>query len=691
MNNIYNKLINEKSPYLLQHAQNPVNWNPWNDEVFEKAQNRNIPVFLSIGYATCHWCHVMEHESFEDNEVAKLLNDSFICIKVDREERPDIDSIYMKACQIMTGTGGWPLTLILTPQKKPFFAATYIPKFSRFGKPGLIDLLPKIITTWNNHQQKIIESAENMTNLINQVQQDQNGHIKTQIVDSAVKQLNQIYDPVFGGFGSSPKFPCPHNLLFLLHNYFYTKDNNTLLIIENTLYKMRLGGIYDQIGFGFHRYSTDNKWFLPHFEKMLYDQASLSYIYLEAYQATKNPFYANVAKEIFSYVSRDMTSQDGAFYSAEDADSEGEEGKYYTWSYNELKTILSESEFKIFLQLYDITEYGNYCEESTGKNMKSNILFLNDLWPEDKKNQIELIRKKILSHRYKRVRPLKDTKILTDWNALMIASFAKGARVLNSDKYKNIAIKAAQFIFNKMFKHDFKLMHRYKDGDIAIHAKLDDYSFLVHALLELYETTFDVLYLEKALELCDFALNHFWDSKNGGFYFTSDFDEQLIVRPKEAYDAAIPSGNSFFLLNLIKIFKITGNVNYEKYAENLMKAFSQKVNKSPISLTQMLIGLQFIFNTSFEIVISGEKKLSQTKEIIKKLNNIYLPNKVVLFKDNSCSEKLNNIAPYVTNQNMINGKTALYICKGNYCKNPVTVDEIGSNPNLLYDSIFTQE
>ncbi len=668
-----NKLINEKSQYLLQHANNPVYWYPWGEEAFSKAVKENKPIFLSIGYATCHWCHVMEHESFESEEVAALLNEGFVCIKVDREERPDIDTIYMSVCQMMTGSGGWPLTIFMTPEKKPFFSATYIPKESKFGRTGMLELLPKIRDLWKNRKKDVLKSADEITKMINvNISNSGTGSINDDILKFAKGRMETSFDSQFGGFGSSPKFPSSHKLTFLLQNYHYSKNPGILSIVETTLEKMRLGGIYDQIGYGFHRYSTDKRWFLPHFEKMLYDQAMLSYTYLEAYQLTGKKFYADVAEEIFEYIHREMISPEGAFYSAEDADSEGEEGKYYVWGLEELKGILSESELKFLKERFNLTEVGNFIDEVHRKSTGKNVLFLNNRLSEKEKTIFEPIRKKILSLRAKRIHPLKDTKVLTDWNGLMIASFAKAARVLNKKKYEKIAISAMNFLLSKMLLKDNKLMHRYREGHIAINGKLDDYAFLIYGLMELYETTLDIEYLENAVQLNDFTIKHFLDEKHGAFYFTSDYDEKLISRPKDGYDGAIPSGNSIAALSLIKLAKITGNTSYETIAEKLIKSFSSSINQAPDGFAQMLIALQFAKNDSMEIVITGDRKKQETKNIIKAINHLYIPNKVILFKDPVNNEKIVSLASYTKNQKMVDNKTTVYICRGQVCKKPST-------------------
>jgi len=524
-----NHLINEKSPYLLQHAYNPVDWYPWGEEAFEKARRENKPIFLSIGYSTCHWCHVMEHESFEDSTVAEEMNKTFISIKVDREERPDIDNIYMSVCQLLTGSGGWPLTIIMTPKKKPFFAGTYFPKETRFGRIGIIELTQKIAESWIVERDKINSSAEQIVEAIkNQQNISGNSEITEEAMNNAFEQFKSRFDSQFGGFGSSPKFPSPHNLTFLLRYWKHTGNLDALKMVEKTISSMRLGGIFDHIGFGFHRYSTDREWFLPHFEKMLYDQAMLTSAYIETYQATQNEEYALVAREIIEYVLRDMTSSEGGFYSAEDADSEGIEGKFYVWSIDEIRKILNEKEAQLFITTYNLEQDGNFSEEATkiktGENiphLKSNLhdiakrIVLNQ---SELERRLETIRQKLFAEREKRIHPYKDDKILTDWNGLMIASLAKTARVLDNDKFKNAAIKAMEFILTKMKDSNNRLLHRYRDGEFSIQATLDDYAFVIWGLLELYETTFDINYLKTAIELQNTQNEYFWDEINFGYF-----------------------------------------------------------------------------------------------------------------------------------------------------------------------------
>ncbi|MCL5027452.1 MAG: thioredoxin domain-containing protein [Bacteroidetes bacterium] len=676
-----NRLIKEQSPYLLQHSYNPVNWYPWNDEAFEKAIEEDKPIFLSIGYSTCHWCHVMEKESFEDDEVAKLMNEVFVSIKVDREERPDIDGIYMNVCQMLTDSGGWPLTIIMTPDKKPFFAGTYFPKESRFGRIGMLELVPRIKELWSSKRDEIISSANEITSaLINSSNAKDEIKIDEKVFDKAFDEFNRRFDHQFGGFGSAPKFPTPHNFLFLLRYWKRNNNHDALNIVEKSLHEIRNGGIFDHIGFGFHRYSTDREWLVPHFEKMLYDQALLAIAYTEIYQVTQNEFYKKTAEEIFTYVLRDITSPDGGFYSAEDADSEGEEGKFYLWSEEEIKSILKEDS-NLFIKIFGVEEDGNWIDQMHGgrnganilhlkKNLKDSAVGLN-LSFDELEQKIKRARIKLFDHREKRIHSFKDDKILTDWNGLMISALAKAAQTFNNKQYLTTAEKAMEFILARMKSEDGKLLHRFRKGVAGIPANLDDYSFIVSAMIDLYESSFNTKYLKKAFELNDIMIKHFWDEKDGGFFFTSDDSEQLLSRQKEIYDGAIPSGNSVAILNLLRLSKISGNTEYEKKASRIIKTFSKTINSSPSSFTQFLVALDFAFGPSFEIVISGEKNSVDTMEMLETLNKHYLPNKIVIL--NSASDKeIKLIAPFTVNQEQVEHKTTVYVCKNYECKMPIT-------------------
>ena len=565
-----NKLKNSYSPYLLQHADNPVNWYPWCDEAFNKALEEDKPIFLSIGYATCHWCHVMEHESFEDQEVARLMNETFVSIKVDREERPDIDSIYMTVCQMITGSGGWPLTIIMAPDKKPFFAGTYFPKRSIYGRIGLVDLTLRVRELWENNRSELLQSAKGIAVHLHERPSVSGGEQPgVKMLDAAYTRLEALFDHKYAGFGNAPKFPTPHTLRFLLRYWKDTGTPSALQMVEQTLHNMRYGGIYDQIGFGFHRYSTDSEWRVPQFEKMLYDQALISMAYVEAYQATGDVFYRKVVGEIFTYVFNDMKSEDGAFYSAEDADSEGVEGKYYLFSKKEIEEILDADDALFSIEVFGITEDGNYLVEGTGSKNGFNILHLDE--SEDKLAQrlgltqeqfevnLEKVRTVLLEHRNQRIHPLRDDKILTDWNGLMIAAMAKAAKAFDEPLYAEAAQHCLSFVLENMRDNKGRLLHRYWNGHAGVNAYLDDYAFLIWGVFELYQYSFDPNLLNLMLDLQNDLIIRFWDGNNSGFFMTSNDAEELLARSKEIYDGAIPSGNSVAFQDLMRLSALTGD------------------------------------------------------------------------------------------------------------------------------------
>ena len=680
-----NRLINEKSPYLLQHAHNPVDWYSWCDEAFEKAAESDKPIFLSIGYSTCHWCHVMEKESFEDDEVAELLNNEMIAIKVDREERPDLDNVYMTVCQMLTQSGGWPLTIIMTPDKIPFFAGTYIPKNTRFGRVGMLELIPRIKDFWKNRKDEVLESAKKIQEALKQVDNSNPGQrMDETILDRAFSELESRYDEQLGGFGNAPKFPSPHNFLFLLRYWQRTGNKKALEMVEKTLMNMRMGGIYDHIGYGFHRYSTDRKWLLPHFEKMLYDQAMLAIAYIEAYQATGKKEYASTAREIFTYVLRDMTSHEGGFYSAEDADSEGEEGKFYVWTEKEMENIFGESA-GLVAELFSITKQGNFMEESTGKTTGDNILHMSkslentageiDMPISELENKLSTARDILFGEREKRIRPYKDDKILTDWNGLMIAALATGSKVFENRLYTDAARRAADFILDKMRKSNGDLLHRYRENEAAIEGNADDYAFFIWGLIELYEATFEAEYLKHAIGLTEFFISHFYDRERGGFFFTPDNGEALLVRKREIYDGAVPSANSVAMLNLIKLARITGRSDFEEIAEKTAAAFSDTVRSMPSAHTFLMCALEYITARSFEVVITGKEGSSDTNEMITMLNNKYYPNMVSIFRPAEKNSGIDMLAEYLKDYKCVDSKATAYICRNNTCAAPVTSAE----------------
>ena len=679
-----NRLIGEKSPYLLQHAYNPVDWYPWGDEAFGKAEKENRPIFLSIGYSTCHWCHVMEKESFEDEDVARLMNDAFVSIKVDREERPDIDSVYMTVCHMMTGSGGWPLTIVMTPDKKPFFAATYLPREARFGRAGMKELIPRIKRLWENNRGEALTSADKVTSILETTSIEPNGRELTEgTLEIAYRQLSRNFDVQHGGFSNAPKFPTPHNLMYLLRYWRRTGDEWALKMVEMTLVNMRSGGIYDHLGFGFHRYSTDDRWIVPHFEKMLYGQALLAMAYIEAYQATGKKEYGETAREIFTYVLRDMTAPEGGFYSAEDADSEGEEGKFYLWRAEEIGGILTAEETEIFTKVFTIQREGNFREEvtgaETGKNIPHIIRPFSALAKElgmslgELEERLEKAREKLFAVREKRAHPYKDDKILTDWNGLMIAALAKGAGAFHEPAYGEAATRAAEFILARMRDINGRLYHRYRDGEAAIPAFLDDYAFLSWGMVELYEATFDSGYLRRAIELNDMMIKHFWDPENGGFYFSADDAEGMLMRKKELYDGAIPSGNSVAMLNLLRLSHLAGNSLYEEQAAHLLRACSKTIAEAPLAYTQFMAALDFSLGPSSQVVIVGNPRSGDTITMIETLQGSFIPNKVVMFRSTEEQDPdIIRLAEYTKDLESIEGKATAYVCRDFRCDLPTT-------------------
>jgi uncharacterized protein YyaL (SSP411 family) len=683
----YNRLHHEKSPYLLQHADNPVDWYPWGEEAFARARAEDKPVFLSIGYSTCHWCHVMERESFEDSTVAKLLNETFVCVKVDREERPDVDELYMAVCQMMTGSGGWPLTVILSPERKPFFAGTYFPRETRFGRIGLLDLIPRLQEIWTSRRSEALQSAEQILATLHQsadvAKSDGGSPLSRADLDSAYAILSRSFDERYGGFGEAPKFPAAHNLLFLLRYWHRSGDGHALYMVEKTLESMRQGGIFDHLGFGFHRYSTDDRWLVPHFEKMLYDQAMISLAFAEAYQATRREDFAQTTRQVFQYVIDNMQDPQGGFYSAEDADSEGEEGKFYLWKEEEIRNLLGEREANAFIRAYGIETVGNFADPQNGHNSGDNIPHLRQS-PEalaealglsvgELEELLEGARRKLLMQREGRVPPNKDDKILTDWNGLMIAALAKGAHILGESKYAQDAARAADFILNQMRRTDGRLLHRYRDGEAAILAYLDDYAFLIWGLLELYEATFDVHFLKTALDLQEDLTEHYWDQESGGFFMSADDGEELLLRRKEFYDGALPSGNSIALLNLVRLARITADERYEQAAAAMVRSFEGTVQRYPAGFTQFLSACDFALGPSWEIVIAGDLQNDDTQRMIGTLRGIYSPNKIVLHRPGKAGfSQISELSPLTQAMNPIDGRATAYVCRDYVCGLPTT-------------------
>jgi len=669
-----------------------VDWYPWGEEAFEKARIENKPVFLSIGYSTCHWCHVMAHESFEDEEVARLMNEAFVPVKVDREERPDIDNIYMTVCQIILGRGGWPLTIIMTPGKKPFFAGTYIPKKSRFNQTGMMELIPRIKEIWDQQHEEVLDSAEKITSTIqNMIVESAGEGLGEEIIEEAYDELLNSFDAEYGGFEGAPKFPTPHKISFLLRYWKRSGNPEALDMVEHTLDNMRSGGIYDHLGSGFHRYSTDNMWLLPHFEKMLYDQALTAIAYSEAYQVSGKDLYKETVEGILDYVLRDMTSPEGGFYCGEDADVEGEEGKYYLWTIEEVMSILGPEDSELIIKMFNLKRGGNFEEEIRGRKTGTNLFYMVlspgslatelEIPVEEVEDRVKHALEKLLKARYERKRPSLDDKILTDWNGLMIAAFAKGFQVFGEEKYLKAAEKAADFLLEKLYSPDNRLLHRYREGVAGISGTSDDYAFLIHGLLELYEAGFELRYLKAAVSLNRELLEHFWDPASGGFYFTANDSEALIFRKKEFTDAAIPSGNSVEMLNLLRLSRIIADPELEETADRLERSFSELIKKAPSGYTQFLSALDFRLGPSYEVIISGKRESPDTVNMLEELWSYFVPNKVLVFRPEGENPEIAELAEYTKEQRPVEGKATAYVCQNYKCQLPTT--ETGEMLKLL--------
>ena len=677
-----NRLAHEQSPYLLQHQHNPVDWYPWGEEAFEKARAEDKPIFLSIGYATCHWCHVMAHESFEDEEVARLMNEAFVCVKVDREERPDVDGVYMTVCQMITGSGGWPLTILMTPEGQPFYAGTYLPKRGRLGRPGMLDLVPRIRAVWTQEREKIEASAGEITAILQEAASApvEEGGLDEDALRLGFEQFRQRFDPQHGGFAAAPKFPTPHNLLFLLRYWRRTGEASALRMATHTLRQMRHGGLFDHVGYGFHRYSTDERWLLPHFEKMLYDQALLVMAYAEAFQATGDGFFARVARETLAYVLRDLRAPEGGFYSAEDADSEGREGAFYVWTRAELDAVLGAEAAAFAADVFGATAEGNFEDEATRRRTGENVLHLpaasdelaeaHGLAPDAWGERLEAIRRRLFEHREQRPRPLLDDKVLTDWNGLMIAALARAAQALGEPRYAEAAEEAARFLLTTLRSEDGRLVHRYRNGDAGLQANLDDYAFLTWGLLDLYETTFDPDHLAAAIRLTDEMLGRF-PAEGGGFYFTPDDGEALIARQKETYDGAVPSGNSVALLNLLRLGRITGDARYDEAAEGVLRLAAPTVRRMPSAHALLLCGLDFAVGPTAEVVLASAD-VAGAEPFVQALRGAYHPSKVVLRRTAAAAERLAALAPFTAEQQPVAGQPVAYVCRDHACQAPTT-------------------
>ncbi len=680
-----NRLADETSPYLLQHAHNPVDWYPWGEEAFERARKEDKPIFLSIGYSTCHWCHVMEHESFENAEIAAIMNEHFVCIKVDREQRPDVDQIYMNAVVITTGSGGWPLSIFLTPEGEPFFGGTYFPPKDVYGRPGFGRILLSVAEAWKSKRQDLVSSAGKLTGYL-EGRPPATGAAKLspETLAKAFHILRDTSDRVNGGFGGAPKFPQPTNLSMLLSYWRRTGDVQALQMVEDTLAAMAGGGIYDHLGGGFHRYATDTRWLVPHFEKMLYDQALLSKVYLQAYQITAKEHYAQTAREVFDYVLRDMTDPSGGFYSAEDADSEGEEGTFYLWDSEQIADVLGKDPAKLFSARYGVTEKGNFERGRTILNVTASLEDLEKEFQQEHaavSDTLSASRQKLFEHRDKRIRPHRDDKVITAWNGLMISSLAYGGTVLGEEEYVRAAERSARFILDELNK-DGRLMRYYRQGRAIEKAFLDDHAFLMMGLLDLYEATFDTKWLIEAKKLGGQMVELFADDEEGGFFLAGKDGEKLIAPTKPSSDGAIPSGNSIAALALLKLGRLTMNRHFEEQGGKVLDAFSAQLEQAPTYSSAMLEALSFSLGPGSEIIIAGSGESPDTRQMLKLARNKFLPNVVVLLHDqDKADSSLYEIIPFVKNQIAVEGKATAYVCRNYACNKPI--NSVGEFEDML--------
>jgi uncharacterized protein YyaL (SSP411 family) len=621
-----NRLAAEKSPYLLQHAANPVHWRPWGEEAWAAAREQDRPVFLSIGYSTCHWCHVMAHESFEHPAAAELLNAAFVCVKVDREERPDLDAVYMAACQMLTGRGGWPLTLFLTPQGKPFFAGTYLPRESRFGQLGLMELTRQIGRAWAEDRDRVLAAADRVAGAMAQAfAPAPPAEVSDQAFGRALDHFKENFDAAHGGFGGAPKFPSPHQILFLLRAWQKTGDASARRMATHTLRRMRQGGIFDQAGLGFHRYSTDERWLAPHFEKMLYDQGMLLAAYAQTFQATADPFFARVCREVAQYLRRDLRGPEGAFLSAEDADSEGEEGRFYVWTLDELEAVLGPGEARFWAGRMGLAREGNFRDEASGRDTGTNILHFPEALPPELEERWEAARLKLLAARSGRVRPHRDDKVLADWNGLAAAGLALAGRALDDPEMVADAGRAVDFVLRAMRRPDGRLLHRWREGEAAVDGLAEDYAFLAWGLLELHAATLDENRLAQARQLVDILLADFWDDAAGGLFLSPAHGENLLLRPKEAFDAALPSANSVALLLLPRLFRLTGESLYMDKAQAIARAFGAQVEAAPFGHALFLCALDLARNPGLDVRLTGDPAAEPARSLRRELDRRYLP------------------------------------------------------------------
>jgi len=665
-----NRLANSLSPYLLQHANNPVDWFPWGDEAFEKSRKANKPIFLSIGYSACHWCHVMAHESFENEEVAAFLNEHFVSIKVDREEHPEIDEIYMNAVQMMTGSGGWPLTVFLTMDLKPFYGGTYFPPEPRYGRPGFMQLLQQISTIYRDQRNKVdATTAQIMQGLQNLTDpRHQPGDYNPDVIETAFRQVGESFDAAWGGFGAAPKFPPTGQMDILLRNHHRTGSVEPLKMVEHTLTRMAQGGIYDQLGGGFHRYSVDTEWLTPHFEKMLYDNALLAISYMDCYLVTGNEYYADIARQILDWVIRDMSDPAGGFHSSWDADSEGEEGVFYVWDYEDVKQILGEDDFAIFSRVYGLSSSGNF----EGANIlhlpqaASKMLKTLGAYEEDWQDRLDVMKSKLLNVRNERIHPHLDDKVLSDWNGLMIMALARGYRALGDKRYLDAATKTADFFMNKMWRNDH-LLHSYRAGNSDIDGMLDDYAFQMAGLVELYQAGFERKYLDEAIHIAQRMYDLFWDAKRGGYFMTVSGRTDLIDRTKSGRDGAIPSGNGFAASALLALYQLTDRDDFREQAEGTVRAFVPMIERYPTGHLRMISAIEDLTTPIAQVAIVGRKDDPETIAMLKVVNGEFLPGVVLAWSGSENSDVLALFAE----RDAIDGRPTAYYCHNFTCKAPV--------------------
>ncbi len=675
-----NRLINETSPYLLQHAHNPVDWFPWGEEPFEIARREQRPILLSIGYSACHWCHVMEHESFENDDIAKLMNENFVNIKVDREERPDLDHIYMNAVQMMTQHGGWPMTVFLTPEGVPFYAGTYFPPEDRHNMPGFPRVLISVADAFRERSQDIEQTAASVLNELKRLTEaiESNELLTSELLDVAYRGIIRNYDSNNGGFGGAPKFPPAMTLEFLLHTLSRTGNNQALEIVSQTARKMAHGGIYDQLGGGFHRYSTDSRWLVPHFEKMLYDNALLSRLYLHFYQVGGQPWARAIVEGILDYVVREMTDPRGGFYSTQDADSEGIEGKFFVWSLGEIQKLLGERDAALFAEYYNVTGEGNFEGENILNVTREplEVARAAGVSVGELSDALERGRKTLFAAREKRVKPARDEKVLAAWNGLMLASFAEAGAILDRPDYIQTARNNARFLLDKL-RQDGLLLRTYKDGTAKLNAYLEDYSFFIDGLLTLFEATGEIEWLEEALDITQTMIREFWDEQDGGFFFTGQSHEELIVRSKDFFDNATPSGNSVAADVLLRIGALTDNADYQRRAATILRLTAAAIRRYPSGFGRMLCAVDFNLASPREIALIGDPNSPDTKSLSAELWKHYLPNRVIaqsLPNETRAAE----LIPLLRDRPQRDGLATAYVCERFVCKSPAnTAAELG--------------